>query len=366
MSLLNAFSFEETNSLGQIGSLLMGPDVWTSSVPSISSAHPRTGSQCFFYDANADNPNGRYNAWYVPFGSSLTTAILGFAYDPDTIPSNDGPAPGGGGQIMSFTDGPAGSSQMTLCINSVGQLFVRSGNSGTILGTSTRALAAGVYRFIQVKATFHSSTGSVTVKVDGVTWLSLTGLNLGPSGNNYATGFALGHYQAISQNTGLHYKCYIDDVHLLDTNGSVNNDFIGDYACKTKMPNGNGTQNDYTRGGTDSGANWSQINETPPDDDTKYLVDSTVSHENRSTFASVTANTIAGVVQKIRARKDDGGTRSIRAVAKHSGTEVDNGSDIALASNYQTFPIPWETDPSGSPWTQTSVNATEFGSKITA
>jgi hypothetical protein len=126
---------------------------------------------------------------------------------------------------------------------------------------------------------------------------------------------------------------------------------------------------------TDGGVTWTclgtqaaykLVNEPSPDDDLSYLSDSTVGDQSRVTFAAITGQGVKGIQVYTRTRKDDAGARAYRVTCKSGATTIDNGSDIYLATGYQTISQVYETDPNTSAaWTISGVNAAEFGVKTT-
>jgi len=60
-----------------------------------------------------------------------------------------------------------------------------------------------------------------------------------------------------------------DDIAINDGSGSFENSWCGEGEIVVLRPSATGDNNAWTRGGTDSGANWSQEEEIPPDDATE-------------------------------------------------------------------------------------------------
>ncbi len=351
--------------------------------------------------------------------ANTATLFFGFAVNVNVAPS------GVSGQLCGFLDG--GTFQVDLRMDSGGHLIFTRGNGAATLGTSTSALSFGTWHYIEVKVTIDGTVGVAEVKVDGVFFLQLSGLNTKQTTNAFA-----GQVQLGSQNTlGASTVLFFDDVYLLNTSGSVNNTYLGDLRVTMALPSANGTLNNYTNawaawavstvmavgqqikdsnnniqevqsitsdfktgtvaptwattGGTTTvdnhvtwvvrgaganpgAANWMAVSENPPDDNNSYVTDATVSDQDRYTFPAIAASQVFAVVVNMRAEKDDAAVRTIRAVTKSGATTADNGSDFALTQNsYADFQGIFETDPNTSAaWTQAGVNAAEFGVKTTA
>jgi len=293
------------------------------------------------------------------FNSNLATVIIGFAIQPKTWGSVD--SSGYTYQLLTLVDG--GFEQCHIGITNGGQISAWRGT--TLLGISTNALALNVWRYLEVKTTIHNSTGAIEIRVDGVVWLTLTGLNTrAGTSNNYATSLALGTFTSVIDAARIPLTWYIDDLVTLDTTGSYNNTYIGDVAIKCKFPNANGTTQQWTR---NTGANnYAAVNENPPDGDTTYVSDATVGEIDRNLYPATTGTLVKAVIARPFARKDDGVARSIRAVTKSGATLGDNGADFALSTSYAYYHGLFETDPNTSAaWLIAAVNAAEFGVKVT-
>ena len=66
------------------------------------------------------------------------------------------------------------------------------------------------------------------------------------------------------------------------------------------------------------------------------------------------------------ARKDDAGSRSLRAVLK-SGATTANGATRVLSTSYAVYDAWFEVDPAtGASWTKAGVDAIEAGAEAVA
>ena len=326
-------------------------------------------------------------------------------------------------QVVKFVDG--GTSQLDLNITGSGNFYF-SRNGITIGSQTTQSMSFSAWHYIEVKVTINGSSGIAELKVDGNYWIQLSGQNTQVTGNATASQIRFG-IAGISTlaNAGF----YIDDVYLLNSAGSVNNNYLGDVKIQASFPTGNGTLNNYTQNAaswvastvmytdqqiidsngnlqrvtnftgddktgsspptwstgalgsttTDNHVTWTLIQKAPlsnynfineplPDDNQSYLSDATVSDQDRYTFGAVSGASVFGVAVNMRAQKDDSATRSIRAVTKSSTTVADNGTDFPLSESvYAPYQGFFEVDPNTSTaWTISGVNAAEFGIKTTA
>lgn len=232
--------------------------------------------------------------------------------------------------------------------------FVNS--AGTQLGGEI-TLAPYSWHHMQIKVVVSPTAGELEVRMNGdtVPVISVTGVN---TGSTPIQAVAFGY----SQNGP---RIIVDDVWACDTVGSTANGFLGDVRVETIYPVGDGSSTDWTRGGTDSGANWSQVDENAHNSDTDYVA--SMSSNTKDLYAvtdlSTLSGTVYGVQMNVSAKKDDAGMRKIQLVSK-SGASESTGPDIPLSSSYILYSRLMDDKPGGTGWTIDEVNAAEFGMKV--
>jgi hypothetical protein len=105
------------------------------------------------------------------------------------------------------------------------------------------------------------------------------------------------------------------------------------------------------------------VDEIPPDEDATYVFSSTPGQKDLYGFpnADPTTADVSAVVVEVRARKDDGGTRTIAPTITSGGTALD-GPTQAVGTTYSQFQSIYENDPNTSAqWTLAAVNAAVAG-----
>jgi hypothetical protein len=257
--------------------------------------------------------------------------------------------------------------QWTITVDTSGHIVAkRAGPNGTTLGTSTNAMSVSQWYYIEAKVKTDNTTGTVDVKVNGVTWLTLSSQDTQVTANAYVNlvGFGADPVSA----TGMQQD--IMDMVVLDTAGSApTNDFLGDVRVEGILPSGNGNTSQLVGQDANSTDNYLNVDEDAPgaDDDTTYNESSTVGDKDTYNYPSLTptTGTVFGVQISPHAKKTDAGTRSIVSVARLSGTETD-GSTQTLNSSYAYLPDVRETKPGGGVWSISDVNSAEFGVKVSA
>lgn len=243
----------------------------------------------------------------------------------------------------------------------------------TQLGSDSPALSSNVWHRIEID---HSS-GSVSVYVateDGPRTLYLSGSyeNIAESGGIFQLG-------KLDATTGtLHF----DDFAINDHLGSNEISFCGPGHIVNLMPNADGDNAMGTRGGTDSGSDWGQVDERTPNDITDYYIldiDNDildVGIENLSSLipknsqvrlihVGVRHRSSAGLLTTYQAR-----IKSQAAGTVASGTAT-NHNDTNWFTNGDTPPrvygLTSYTDPqTGGKWTVPLVDAAQIGVIATA
>jgi hypothetical protein len=119
---------------------------------------------------NAGNLSGSSNGTYaITAPNQGSYATVGFAFKTSNIVTIVRP-------LFSFRDGSA-NDQITLRTETTGALTILSGTA-VVLGTSAAGLiAAATWNYVEVQTFIHATLGSVVVRVNGTSVITLTGVN---------------------------------------------------------------------------------------------------------------------------------------------------------------------------------------------
>jgi hypothetical protein len=144
--------------------------------------------------------------------------------------------------------------------------------TGNVQISGTTTLSTGNWYRIGLRMSNSPSAGSQIgeLLVDGSTIATSSTLS-------YSAGFrgiVLGGNLRVETVTGGDW--YFDDVALNDATGSFQTGWPGDGNVVTLFPSGVGDNTQWTRGGSDSGANWSQVDDNPPNGITDYVTSNTL------------------------------------------------------------------------------------------
>jgi hypothetical protein len=281
--------------------------------------------------------------------------VCGFALNVGAFPTAAVP-------VVGLLD--AATNQCDLRVNPDGTLSVTRNATSLTGGTSTFALSSGTFFYIEFKCTIADSIGasSCKVRVNGVDVITVaTGQDTKNTANASANQVRLGTNANVTAGTWL-----FDDFYICDTTGSTNNDFLGDVRIEALLPTSDGTYSQFTPStGT---SHFALVDESTPNT-TDYNDGVTVGHRDSYGFGDLTAlasQVVYGVQVNAAVMKDDAGTKSVAAMARSGGTDAD-GASVALTTSQLYATQIFETNPNGAvAWTEATVNAAEFGVKVTA
>jgi len=279
---------------------------------------------------------------------SLTTdatVVLGIAVKFTLIPT-------AADFILLFDDTTQG---MSLRITTGGELEVRSGV--VQLGiTSGLGLVSGVWYYIEFKVTCNATTGSYTLRVDGSTVLSDSGVDTKSGTHDYHNIFQL--YCAVGT------VPTFDDLYFLDSTGSQNNDLLGNCRVEAVYPDADSGTVQWTPStGTD---HYALVDEAVCNDDTDYVEDGTTDDKDLYDYAALQYITggIKGLQVNTQARITDATSFNLKTTC-HSGTTDSDDAGQALAASYANHRRVIELDPdTAAAWTVSGVNAAQFGVKV--
>lgn len=226
MSLLFTDSFDLYNTLSQKYDTVNGS-------PSISTTSPRTGAQSM-----KTTGSGQYVQKNITLAQTLICGV-----GVDLVSGSPGVF-----NIFTLLDGAT--PQVAITCDGSGHLLAYRSSPGiggnVLLGTSSAAMTYGTYHYIEAKVKVDSTTGTVDIHVDGISFLSLSGQNTQVTAFPQVGGVALGTWSGGGSITAM----YWDDFYICDSTGSFNNTFLGPTSVLAILPTGNGTSDQWTIGGS--------------------------------------------------------------------------------------------------------------------
>ena len=342
----NGFDFFNGGGTDQLQS------VWDagSAVDTISAV----GSGAFGYGRYSQNGfNNLYKSFAnVPGAASGNWATLYFAFHwyPGGSFGDDGAT------WVGFYDGS--SAQAYLRITSGGIIKLYRGN-GTLLATGVTSIAAGVWNWVAGKITFNGSTGTCTLKLNGVQQFAATGLNTITTANAYATKIGFSR-----PGNGSGYQGNLDNVHIYDgTDAAPWNDISAERRIYFGLATGDGALTAWT---ASAGNKWACIDENPPNNITDYIYAATPGDQYTYTKAALSGvGSIDGVQLWMQAQKDDATTRGVKLLSRSNGGTVSKGAENLVLSGWLYYVTQWLLDPStAAAWTVSNFDSNQFGVEV--
>lgn len=312
-----------------------------------SSTNGRWGGRNLSFSSNGAN----LGYVRVPLSGSLSTYTCGIALKPNGDPVV-------GIRLISFFEGSGVHMSLRL-IPGFGLDVIRAGT--TQLASVNAVLSTSAYYYVEIKTTIHSSTGTVDVRVNGVSVISLTGQNTRNGGTGVVDSVQLGT-DIVTSNSGTN-SWRANDFYITDATGTDNTGFLGDVRIETLFPSANGTTNQWT---ASTGSNYTCVDETAPNSDTDYVSTRAVGNVDQYAFQDLTATTgtVLGVAVNTFDRKEDGGART-HAHVIYSGT-LASGTAFSPSTTYMNHQTVFERRTDGAVWTISDVNGLEAGIKISS
>lgn len=240
-------------------------------------------------------------------------------------------------------------------VASNGSTWVKMADSGP------NKLFPNVWHYIEVKITFAEVGGTVQVRIDGQTCVEATGCTKNPLSPGLCNLWRASNFQLEDANFN---DTYIDDLYILDTEGSEFNDFLGDVVIHTVMPNEDGSLNQLAQFGG-SLQKYTAVDDIPPDGDVSYVFGNVIGQQERYRVDPLPTNVINVLAVSVhaRAKKDAAGASGIKLLSRVDGVN-EIGPREPVTTQYVTRALMLERAPGGSSWTKARAEAMEIGFEV--
>lgn len=259
-------------------------------------------------------------------------------------------------RIWQFLDGAI--SQVELRLDSFGYPFFT--RNGTALGgPAANNLLLNTWYFLEAKIKIHPTDGYCILRVAEQVVINVTGVNTRNTANNWVNRL---YNDQLANWPGRAY----DDLWVCNDQGFQNADFLGDCRIETLYPTGEGG---LTQWSPSAGANFACVDEDAANDDADYV--SATGTGQKDLYQCSNLVTTTGLVRAIQpvltARLGNAGGRTICAVERIAGSDVDGPNLPLLSSSYLMYPAIQELNPAtGLAWAISEVNSSEFGMRVIA
>ena len=206
-----------------------------------------------------------------------------------------------------------------------------------------------------------SVSGGVTVRYDSVQVYTKT-VDMTSSGGSevrYAGVTALYHHP--------YAHAYYDDIAVNDTQGATNNSWPPTARIAGLVPNGDGAYSQWSPSPGTGESNYEDVDEIPGDSDTTYVaaptgaLRDTYTRANIAAFLGLSPRYIYMVTPITIARLSAAGTAQYRSIATKGVTTQVGTTHSPSDVKYGRFGFCMDDAPDGSPWDETTFDATIFG-----
>lgn len=243
-----------------------------------------------------------------------------------------------------------------IIVNPVGGIAAYNA-AGTKIGeTSAPVLTANAWSHVEAKLFQNSAAGTLEIRVNTQTCLTLTGLALG---TNPIAQVVMGYWQ--DTNVSVFGTWYWKDFAIWDGTGTLNNTFLGSCFVYSMRPDSDVSGTWTITGG--AGSAFASLNELSPDDDTKYISSpwpAATADVLTLTDLPADATTVKALMAFVRSKKSDGGDGNLQ-VSLVSGASTGDGADRPITVAYTYWSDVFETDPATSAqWTVAAANAVKI------
>jgi len=252
--------------------------------------------------------------------------------------------------------GESGSSHLYVAVNPDGGLdvFVNGVNNDA----DCAFVSLNVWYYLEIELYVHQTLGTYEVQLNGtIISEEITGMDT-QRGSNAWSDF-------VKINGPVGGSAYFDDFYVLDNSTSYNNSILGAPFVQHLPVNADGATTDFTSGG---GANYTNVDETDPDEATTENSGSTITDKDLYGHAALTGtvNTVYAVMQVAMVMKSDAAARTIQFRMDDSvNAEAGDAGGHALPTVYALMTSVWDRNTDGTTaWTETTVNAIEAGIEI--
>jgi len=245
----------------------------------------------------------------------------------------------------------------SLRFNSTNRCLELYTGTATYVAGGTHPIPSNAWFLYEVHIKIDASAGVLEAKIDGVLDSSFNG--------NTKPGTATTFDNFLLPGTGTNV-CYMDDIAINNTSGSVDNSWCGDGRIIALVPNANGDLSQLMGSDGNTTDNYLLVDEKPSNGDTDYVEGSVVDEKdlyNMSATGLASNNIIRRVWVESRSRDTASAGGSIALAIKTNSTEY-LSSNITLLGTYTASikGIDYPLNPnSGVAWTISDVDALQAG-----
>lgn len=267
-------------------------------------------------------------------GGEYSSIILGFAFKVNGVVDNY--------QLVGLGNRSPYTTSIKLLSN--GSITVLSTNSSSSITRATsqpNIISPNTWYYLEAKiVTSTNSTGSIQIKVDTTTVISSSSISTVVLNSGINTFYIPGNS----------YKIVYDDIYILSTSGSVNNNFLGIQKVYVSYPNSVGTYSSWNSSGSLISGGYIYTNNSGD-----------ISTFNIEDFNS-TLSTVTGVQLGLNTIKEGSNTRTISGYL-FNPTDYLSTKQFKSSNSVKSNLTVYDQHPSSVTWTRSNLNTIEFGIK---
>lgn len=341
----------------QLGAFFMGFDMDPTAAQIFTQAANGSGN-------SANTPFSFGYSWQITtntgilLGVNLTTLFAGFRYNAVTT------LPASSAVMCTWYDATAGAAQVTLRLNSTGQLqFYLGSGTGTPIGPASAAntILPSTWPFIECKVIISATVGQVECYVNGVQVITTTATqNTKSTANTFANAF---QFQPASATAD-----YVDDWYMLDGTGAAPfNTYLGAVQIRGEAPSANsavGGRNAWTPTNP-TNVNYTNVGNIPAVA-TKYNADATAGDYDMFQFPALPANTLTvlAVDEWALTLLDSAGTRTVELNCYSNGTDSPTAAFTPGTTAAYSNQVSTQDPHTSAAWTVANAGSAELGAKV--
>ena len=286
-------------------------------------------------DAVSTNPTG-----YTPALTQDPTLIVGCAFLSKNTTDYS--------QLMLYDNATSGIN-ITITASVPSTIITKRGS--TVLDTTTLATTLMTYTwyYFELKVFCHNTSGTVEVRIDGETVVSLIGIDTRSGVDDFYN-----RVRWVLQNG------YMDDYYICDGTGDTFNDFVGTCKILAVFPNADTATEEWTP--STAGTHYIRIDENPPST-TDYVGTATQNAIDLYSYPSLIGNSTILAIQVTTLVSCISGMTILFEAPVVSNGVTELGPDFQLTSaTYQEVSHISTTDPNtGEPWIIAGLTAAQIG-----
>lgn len=224
----------------------------------------------------------------------------------------------------------------------------------------------GVWHYIEIKLVLRTGTnGAYELRHNGVVDISAGSVDLADTGGDGAD------VHAWRWSSNLSSLLRLDDIYVVNSTGTVNNDFLSPSIVEGLLPNADGATIEWTPSA--AVANWTNVDDAgdaSPDDAGVGGYNGSDTNSQIDLYAFADLQNVTGAIHAVQLGLQLGmgaaGTRTVRSKYRDPDTTVANGdSHVVDSTIFDEFTQVFQVNPaSTAAWDVADIDGGQFGVEV--